>query len=375
MHDTGTGIAIRTIYLVGGAVRDQLLGLPVTERDWVVVGCTPEKLLQAGFRYIDPDFPVFLHPHTHEEYALARREINTTAGYRGFALDISRTVSLESDLARRDLTVNALAQDECGRLIDPFHGQRDLQAHCLRHITPAFSDDPVRVLRVARFAAKLGHLGFYVAADTIDLMQKMVLAGSLSALQPQRIWLEMLKAFGYAQPWHFFTVLEACGAWSAGLLTGQVNQQPNSFEAALAALRRACALTDDPLVRFAAFWLQCPEPAALAGVIEKRFARFLAQSRLAWQHFLQLPRGSAETVLDFLQRQQAWHPQGRYAAVMQVVEAQAVQLDLLDFLEHARHAAASVRAETLRAQGLQGAAIGQALQAQRCANIAAVWSR
>jgi tRNA nucleotidyltransferase (CCA-adding enzyme) len=340
----------------------------------VVVGCTPDVMLQAGFRQVDPDFPVFLHPETHEEYALARRETNIAAGYRGFALDISRTISLESDLARRDLTVNALAQAADGQLIDLFQGQRDLQARCLRHITSAFSDDPVRVLRVARFAAKLGHLGFTVAADTLELMREMVLAGSLSALQPQRIWLEMQKAFGYAQPWHFFTVLESCGAWSAGLITGKIDEQSKSLQVALPALRRACEMTDDPLVRFTAFWLQCPEPVALAAVIERRFARFLAHARLAWQHFLQLPGGSYEAVWAFLQHQQAWHPQGRYPAVMQVIQAQAIHLDLLDALEHARCAAASVQVESIRAQGLQGAAIGRALQAQRCAKIAAVWS-
>ena len=369
VRDLGHNFSIGTVYLVGGAVRDRLLGLPVTERDWVVVGSTPTLMLQAGFRQADLDFPVFLHPDTQEEYALARRETNTAEGYRGFSVDMSPMISLESDLVRRDLTINALAQGTDGQLIDPLQGQRDLHHRYLRHITSAFSDDPVRVLRVARFAAKLGHLDFTVAADTLNLMQQMVATGSLLALQPVRIWHEMQKALSYAQPWRFFEVLMDCGAWSAGLMAERINGQNRDI--ALAALRRACRLTDDPIVRFTAFWLQYAEPSVLAEVIPKRYRRFLAQAQQAWQHFLLLPGSTTETVWSFLQQQQAWHPQGRYKSVMQVLQAQRVRLDIIDQLGRMRAAAAQVRTETLR--GLSGSAMGHALQAERCAKIAAVW--
>ena len=364
---------IGQVYLVGGAIRDRLLGLPVSDRDWVVVGGSPAQLLQAGFRQADAVFPVFLHPVSLEEYALARRESNTAAGYRGFAVVCSPTISLEDDLIRRDLTINALAEDADGRLVDLFHGQRDLQARCLRHISPAFADDPVRLLRVARFAAKLGHLEFVVAQDTLDLMRQMV--DSLAAVQPVRVWHEMLKALFYPQPWRFFEVLSDCGAWSAGLLTGTLDQQAivSVPSVALAALRRVCAVTDDPVVRFATFWLQCPAPAALAAVLPKRYRVLLAQVQAAWPCLLSLSTGSVEAAQTFLHDLQAWHPQGRYVAVRQVLMAQGVQLDVLDRLEHARAAAADVHADKLRAEGLSGAAIGQAIQAARCAKIATVW--
>ena len=172
-------------YIVGGAVRDQQLGLPVKDRDWVVVGATPEQLRQQGFKPVGKDFPVFLHPHTHEEYALARTERKTAAGYHGFKVYASPEVTLEQDLQRRDLTINAMALDSTGRLIDPFGGQRDLEQRLLRHVSPAFAEDPVRILRLARFAARYDHLGFQVAAETQTLMQNMVANGEVDALVPK----------------------------------------------------------------------------------------------------------------------------------------------------------------------------------------------
>ena len=367
-------IMIGQSFLVGGAVRDHLLGLPVSDRDWVVVGSTPAQMLQAGFLQADPDFPVFLHPDSREEYALARRETKVSEGYRGFIVDCSPTISLEDDLIRRDLTINALAEDTDGRLIDLFGGQRDLQARCLRHISPAFVDDPLRLLRVARFAAKLGHLGFAVADETLCLMRDMV--DSLATLQPARIWHELLKALGYSQPWRFFEVLFDCGAWSAGFLTGPL--EPSSVDGtlsvALAALRRACVVTDDPVIRFAAFWLQSPAPAVLTEVLPKRYRVLLAQAQSAWHDVVSLSTGSPESVEAFLHFHQAWHPQGRYTAVRQVLLAQAIQPDLLVRLDQAQAAGADVCVDALRAQGLSGAAIGQALRAARCAKIAAIWT-
>jgi tRNA nucleotidyltransferase (CCA-adding enzyme) len=200
------------IYLVGGAVRDGLLGLPVRERDWVVVGATPDELLAQGYKPVGKDFPVFLHPETHEEYALARTERKTALGYHGFYVCASPEVSLAEDLARRDLTINAIAQDEKGHLIDPYHGLQDLEAGNLRHVSPAFIEDPVRILRVARLAARFSRLGFRVAPETMALMKTMVSSGEVDALVPERVWSETVKALGEPNPERFIQVLKECGA-------------------------------------------------------------------------------------------------------------------------------------------------------------------
>lgn len=200
------------IYLVGGAVRDSLLGLEPKERDWVVVGATVEAMERQGYRLVGKDFPVFLHPQTHEEYALARTERKTAPGYKGFAVHAEPEVTLEQDLLRRDLTINAMAQTADGDIIDPFAGQQDLADKHLRHVSPAFAEDPVRILRVARFAARFAHLGFTVAAETNALMRGMVAAGEVDALVPERVWAETERALGTATPNRFFEVLRECGA-------------------------------------------------------------------------------------------------------------------------------------------------------------------
>jgi tRNA nucleotidyltransferase (CCA-adding enzyme) len=202
-------------YLVGGAVRDELLGLPVGERDWVVVGATQEDMERAGFRAVGRDFPVFLHPHRHEEYALARTERKTAPGYRGFVVNASPEVTLEEDLLRRDLTVNAIARAPDGRLVDPWGGVRDLEARILRHVSPAFAEDPVRILRTARLAARFSDLGFTVAPDTMQLMRDMVAAGEADALVPERVWQETRRALESAHPDIFLAVLRECGALAA----------------------------------------------------------------------------------------------------------------------------------------------------------------
>lgn len=200
------------IYLVGGAVRDQLLQYPVVEKDWVVVGATPEQMLQAGFRQVGRDFPVFLHPKTHEEYALARRERKSGVGYYGFACEFDKDVSLEEDLQRRDLTINAIAMDEEGKIIDPYQGLADLKDKKLRHISEAFVEDPVRVLRVARFAARYHHLGFTLADETKSLMYEMVRQGELAHLVPERVWQELVRSLDEKNPEIFIKTLRACGA-------------------------------------------------------------------------------------------------------------------------------------------------------------------
>ncbi len=200
------------VYLVGGAVRDALLGLPVKERDWVVVGGSRDELLGLKYREVGRDFPVFLHPDSHEEYALARRERKTAPGYRGFAVEFGPEVTLEQDLARRDLTINAIAQAGDGTWIDPHHGRRDLEARLLRHVSPAFAEDPVRILRLARFAARFAALGFKVAPETMALMRAMVDGGEADALVAERVWQETEKALREPGASVFFQVLRDCGA-------------------------------------------------------------------------------------------------------------------------------------------------------------------
>ena len=200
------------VYLVGGAVRDRLLGLPVGERDWVVVGARPEELERQGYMRVGKEFPVFLHPDTREEYALARTERKVGPGYTGFTTQFSPDVTLEDDLRRRDLTINAIAEDEDGQLVDPFGGQRDIDARVLRHVSEAFVEDPVRVLRLARFAARFANLGFTIAGETGALLKQIVAAGEMDALVPERVWKETQRALDEARPDVYFQVLRDCGA-------------------------------------------------------------------------------------------------------------------------------------------------------------------
>ena len=200
------------VYLVGGAVRDQLLGLPVKDRDWIVVGAVPATLLSLGYQQVGKDFPVFLNPKTKEEYALARTERKSSAGYTGFICDFSPTITLEQDLIRRDLTINAMAQSEDGEIIDPYGGKQDLDNRILRHISPAFSEDPLRVLRVARFAARYHSLGFKIASETLALMAELAQSGELQHLTAERVWLETEKALNEKNPEIYFETLHKTGA-------------------------------------------------------------------------------------------------------------------------------------------------------------------
>lgn len=200
------------IYLVGGAVRDGLLDIPVFDRDWVVVGATPAELLAMGYQQVGKDFPVFLNPETHEEYALARTERKSGQGYTGFTCYAAPDVTLEEDLLRRDLTINAIARSAEGELIDPYQGVADLQARVLRHVSDAFGEDPLRVLRVARFAARFAHLGFSIAGETLALMRRMAHSGELAALTAERVWKETEKALQSQSPQVYFQVLRDCGA-------------------------------------------------------------------------------------------------------------------------------------------------------------------
>jgi len=250
------------VYLVGGAVRDGLLGLPVKERDWVVIGATREELLRENYREVGRDFPVFLHPKTHEEYALARLERKVSPGYRGFAVEFGPQVTLEQDLARRDLTINAMAQSADGTLLDPHGGKLDLEARLLRHVSPAFVEDPVRILRVARFAARFAPLGFRVAPETNQLMHAMVERGEVDALVAERVWQETDKALKEPCAAEFFRVLRNCGALRSiypeiDALFGvpqpaQWHPEIDTGVHTLMVLEQAAHLSPDPKVRFAA---------------------------------------------------------------------------------------------------------------------------
>lgn len=214
-------------YLVGGAVRDKLLKLTVKERDWVVVGATPQQMLDQGFQQVGKDFPVFLHPHTKEEYALARTERKNGKGYKGFDVFASPDVTLEDDLVRRDLTINAIAEDKHGQLIDPYNGCRDIEKRVLRHVSPAFEEDPLRVLRVARFAARFHHLGFTIADDTYELLIKIAHSGELEALTPERVWLEWEKSLTTRNPEVFLNTLANIGGLQDVLKLFELN--PNNL--------------------------------------------------------------------------------------------------------------------------------------------------
>jgi tRNA nucleotidyltransferase (CCA-adding enzyme) len=250
------------IYLVGGAVRDKLLGIPVKDNDWVVTGVTPEDMIKRNFTAVGKDFPVFLHPDTHEEYALARTERKVSAGYHGFKFHAESDVTLEEDVKRRDLTINALAEDDDGNIIDYVDGQADIKNRILRHVSPAFAEDPVRILRIARFAARFAKLGFKIADETMRLMVKMVKQGEVDALVAERVWQETVRALAEPSPDVFIEVLRECGALK--VLFPEINRlfgvpQPEEHHPeidtgvhTMMVLQQACLLSDDPTIRFAA---------------------------------------------------------------------------------------------------------------------------
>jgi len=247
-------------YLVGGAVRDTLLNIPIVDSDWVIVGAKPQALLNLGYQQVGKDFPVFLHPQTKEEYALARTERKSGQGYTGFICDFSEDITLEQDLLRRDLTINAIAMDEEQNLVDPYGGINDLNNRILRHVSPAFKEDPLRVLRVARFAARYHHLGFTIAPETLELMTEIVHAGEINHLTAERVWKETEKALATQNPQVFFSVLRSCHALA--ILFPELNNlfgvpQPPKWHPeidsgihTLLALKQSALLTDDLTVRF-----------------------------------------------------------------------------------------------------------------------------
>ncbi|MFT5062954.1 MAG: tRNA nucleotidyltransferase (CCA-adding enzyme) [Gammaproteobacteria bacterium] len=248
-------------YLVGGAVRDRLLNRPVTESDWVVVGATPEEMRDKGFKAVGTDFPVFLHPETHEEYALARTERKSGVGYKGFSFHADPSVTLEDDLVRRDFTVNAMAQTDSGDIIDPYNGQADIEAKLFRHVSDAFVEDPVRILRAARFMARYWGLGFRIAPETLELMKSLVDSGEIDHLVPERVWKELQRALGEPHPQAFISTLRDCGALARLLpevdalfgvpQTAKWHPEIDTGIHILMALKQSAEITDSPRTRFA----------------------------------------------------------------------------------------------------------------------------
>lgn len=314
------------VYTVGGAVRDEMLGLPVKERDYVVVGATPEEMVRLGFKPVGKDFPVFLHPATHEEYALARTERKSGRGYKGFKVYASPEVTLEEDLKRRDLTVNAIAKADDGTLIDPFGGARDLASKVLRHVSEAFAEDPVRILRVARFAARFG---FEVAAETMQLMKKMVDSGEVNYLVPERVWQEFARGLAEPHAGLMFDVLRETGVLQQ--LLPEVKAIPRNFAGSVAA--RFTLLTW-PL-----------EEAQVNSLCERLRApnevRELAQTACRCRR--KFAGSTPEALLDLLKTADAFRRPERFAELLEVARLADPGIDTAR-IERARHAATAVDA-------------------------------
>jgi tRNA nucleotidyltransferase (CCA-adding enzyme) len=401
-------------YLVGGAVRDTLLGLPVTERDWVVVGETPESMLTQGFRAVGKDFPVFLHPETGEEYALARTERKTAPGYKGFSVIADPAVTLEQDLLRRDLTINAMAMTPEGRLIDPYGGKNDLDRRIFRHVSPAFCEDPVRILRLARFAARFQSFGFTLSPDTFSLMQHMVATGETDHLVPERVWTELVKALMEPVPSAFFHVLKDCGA--LGVIFPEIHNlfgvpQPPKYHPeidtgvhALMALEQAAKLSNKPEVRFAALVHDLGKALSpkenlphhygheSAGVplLETLCVRLRVPSvykSLALlvmryhTHCHKIGELRSATAVDLLTELGAFKPHhNRLPDFVLACEADAKGRTGLEnrpypqgaYLQALALAAVSANTDCVHNQGLQGAAIGEAIRRLRIEAVAAI---
>jgi tRNA nucleotidyltransferase (CCA-adding enzyme) len=399
------------VYLVGGAVRDALLGLAVKERDWVVVGGTREELLRLRYREVGRDFPVFLHPETHEEHALARLERKVAPGYRGFSVEFGPEVTLEEDLARRDLTINAMAQSVGGELLDPHGGKRDLDARVLRHVSPAFIEDPVRVLRVARFAARFSPLGFKVAPETLELMRSMVQRREVDSLVPERVWQETERALREPKAAEFFRVLRACGALlpiypEIDALFGVPQPAPWHPEIdtglhTLMVLDQAALLSAEPIVRFAALVHDLGKGTTpreewpshrgheerSVSLIEAMADRLRLPSEyrdlstiVARYHGI-VHRAfelKAKTILELLERSDAFRRPERFSLALLACEADSrgrtglehVAYPQREYLQAARDAAAAIRpsAEDIATQ--DGAKIAQRLHQRRARAIA-----
>ena len=382
------------IYKVGGAVRDRLLGLPVSDIDWLVVGASVEQMQALGYRPVGADFPVFLHPATGEEYALARTERKSGRGYGGFTFHASPDVTLEQDLMRRDLTINAMAEDAQGVLHDPYHGRQDLEQRWLRHVSPAFAEDPLRVLRVARFAARYAPLGFRIADETLSLMRQISDSGELHALTAERSWKEIERALMETRPQVFIQVLRECGALAHLMpeLHALFAPVASRGERTLAVLAQA-ACDEQPLpVRWACLLHDIgrtnPDAQADLGAIDavsRRFkvprecqelAALVAQFQGEGHRALTL---SAAALLEMLQRFDVYRRPQRFEAFIAACQTQARacadsgsgDYAPADYLRGAAAAARAVQARPLVERGLAGPALGEAMKTERLAALEA----
>jgi len=394
------------VYLVGGAVRDKLLSLPVYDRDWVVVGATPNELLVQGYQQVGKDFPVFIHPKTGEEYALARTERKSGQGYTGFTCNASPDVTLQDDLLRRDLTINAIAEDEQGRLIDPYHGQDDLKNCLLRHVSTAFRDDPLRVLRLARFAAKYAHLGFIIAPETQAMISEMAANGELNTLTAERVWKETEKALTTDSPQVYFKVLRDCGALAVlfpeiDALFGvpapeKWHPEIDSGIHTLLTVQEAAKLTNSTAVRFAALchdvgkgvtpkeeWPHHYRHNAEGVPIAMRLCERLKVptdirdfTLLAVQHHdlvHSIEQLKPSTIVNLLNTIDVWRKPERLEQLILVSEADCKgrtgwenePYPQADYLRQAYQVATQVTAKQVIAEGISGAAIKTALQEKR----------
>ena len=404
------------MYLVGGAVRDRLLGRPVGERDWVVVGATPEELTAQGYTPVGKDFPVFLHPQTKEEYALARLERKVAPGYHGFTTEFSPQVTLEEDLKRRDLTINAMAEDAAGQIVDPYGGRRDLKSRLLRHVSEAFVEDPVRVLRVARFAARYADAGFRIASETIALMADMTANGEIAALTPERVWRESARALLEPRPQVFFEILQQCGALQVlmpelAALSGvpqpaKWHPEVDTFVHIMLALSIAAERQASLAVRYAVLlhdlgkaltpkehWPAHHRHEELGvAPIEHLSQRLRAPSECrelavltSLQHTLvhRALQLRPETLMKLFTETDAFRRPERFGELLLACECDARGREGLasrpypqaDYLREARAAAATAALDPKERQGLTGLQIGAALQQRRLAVVTQIRER
>ena len=379
-------------YLVGGAVRDKLLNQTVTERDWVVLGQTPEAMQALGFQAVGKDFPVFLHPKTKEEYALARTERKTAKGYRGFSVYAATDVTLKQDLLRRDLTINAIAMSEKGDIIDPYGGVADLEKRIFRHVSPAFAEDPVRILRLARFAARYAPLGFTIAKQTRELMHDMVNAGEVDALVPERIWAEMHKALGESKPSAFFYTLRDCGAMAK--IFPEIDalfgiEQPAKYHPeidcgvhTMMVLDRSVTLTDKLEARFAALVHDLGKALSPKNDLPHHHGHELKGVALHvteyHTHCHRVNELRATTLVDLLQTLGAFKEQNRLQEFVIACESdmrgrltfENAPYPQAEMLLQLASAAANIDTSTVLNRGLQGAKIGEAIRRLRIQAIA-----
>lgn len=394
------------IFLVGGAVRDSLLKRQVTERDWVVVGASIDEMLAQGFQQVGKDFPVFLHPKSKEEYALARTERKSGKGYTGFSVNTDSSITLEEDLSRRDLTINAIAQDENGNLIDPFHGQADIDNRLLRHVSPAFAEDPLRVLRVARFAARYAHLGFRVADETLVLMREMVTTGEVDYLIPERAWKETQRALTEKNPEVYFSVLRECGALKVLFSeidalfgvpqTAAYHPEIDTGVHCLMSLQQAVKLSDDPLIRFATLIHDLGKATTPADILPKHIGheerslplienlcqrikcpndyKELSLAVAAWHtHCHRALELKASSLLKLLLRLDAFRRPERFEQFLICCESDARGRTTFEdrdypqahFLRKAYKICIEVKAKEFVAQGISGIKINEAMHKKR----------